>query len=612
MLKNLLHQVLRRRDAKRKPPGAASPSGLQAIRLLLDARDLGRAEQALDALGGAPSADALWMRAELVRKRGDGAAAEPLFRAALRLDPRHRESWMSLGVLCYRSGRLAHAHQYFRAVLALDPNDAEALNELGLVELAYGNRTDARSSFESLLDRHPGRAEAWNNLGLALAGQSQLAEACRAFRRALSLQPGHLTACANLGLACRDMNRPQEALEAFETARRLDPGAPGVRVGLALALQDLGDLEGARAELDQALTLEPDNVDALSALGALLLRLGLAEVARRVLAKARSIAPEDPEARLATAHLLLAQGEYGEGWECYEARLKSRASPRRSYPVPHWEGAEPPRGRRILVYGEQGLGEQVMFASMLGELAREAEVTLDCEPRLRALFARSFDRARVMDVAEERAALRERFDACIAIGSLARYYRREARAFPEHGGYLKPDPARADLWQRRLGELGPGAKIGVSWRGGLASTGGALRSLEVDALAALVRQPGTLWISLQHDARAQELERFRAHAPLLHDSAALGDIDDTAALMSALDLMIVPCSSAAHLAGALARPVWVLTPFAPAWRYRIEGERMPWYPSARLFRQPGPAAWPSVLESVSRSLSVFCARRLEA
>lgn len=613
MLKNLLRDMLRRTLPKAGPEPGADLRGPQAdfgrIRGLLEARDLAGAEASLARFSGAHGADFLWLRGELARLRGTSDSAQTFYRSALRHDLRHRASWMSLGVLFYRAGKLPLAHQHFRAVLALGPNDPEALNELGLVELALGNRTDARSTFEDLLDRHPDHGQAWNNLGLALAGQGQLEEACRAFRRALALNQDDSVAGANLGLACRDLNRPQEARQVFEAAARRDAQSPGIRVGLALALQDLGELDAARMALEQALGLAPGDRAALSALSALALRGGNAEEALALAERVLKVSPEHPEALLAKAHALLAQGAYREGWACYEARLRSRASPRRSYPLPHWTSAAPPLGRRILVYGEQGLGEQIMFASMLGEVRGQSEAALDCEPRLRALFARSFPGLRILQGTESRAELREQFDACLPIGSFARMYRNDAGSFPKHHGYLNPDPRRVAGWRARLGELGRGLKIGIAWRGGLASTGGALRSLDVDELAAIARQPGVHWINLQHDASAVELERFRASAPLLHDAAALADMDEAAALLAALDLAIAPCSTIVHLAGALGVPVWVLTPFAPAWRYRLQGESMPWYPSARLLRQSGPGGWREVLHSLSAGLDSLCAGR---
>jgi len=540
------------------------------------------------------------------RARGDLGAAETAWRSALARDPRDAESWMRLGTLCYRAGRLAEAHQYFRAVLEIAPGDTSALNELGLVELAFGNRTDARSTFEALLDRDPEHPRAWNNLGLALAGQGQLQEAERAFRRALALDPGDAVAAANLGLACRDLNRPEAAREAYARALEADPDAHGARVGLALALQDLGELDAARVQIDAALARAPEDAQALEAASVLRLRLGDAAGALACAERALRVASDDAEALLARAHARLAEGRYREGWRDYEARLRARASPRRNYALPHWMSDAMPSGR-LLVYGEQGLGEQIMFASMLGEFAdrtaRGPAAALDCAPRLRRLFRRSFPMLRVLDDEAARAAGTRDFDHCIAIGSLARYLRNSEADFPRHAGYLRADAPAVAGWRTRL--AGAPLRVGIAWRGGLPSTGRALRSLDPEVLGAALRVPGLRWVSLQHDARAEELAALAGCASVLHDADTLADIDRSAALVAALDLVIVPCSTMAHLAGGLGVPVWVLTPHAAAWRYRLQGETMPWYPSARLFRQGGSEAWQDVIARVAEELAGF-------
>ncbi len=549
---------------------------------------------------------ALLAEAERARARGDIGAAESAWRSALVRDPRDAESWMRLGTLCYRSGRLAEAHQYFRAVLEIAPADTDALNELGLVELAFGNRTDARSTFELLLDRDPEHAAAWNNLGLALAGQGQLEEAERAFRRALALDPGHAVAAANLGLACRDLNRPEAARAAYARAVEADPASAGIRVGLALALQDLGELDAAWQEVEAALALAPGDAPALCAASALRLRFGDAQGARDFAERALEAAPGDAEALLARAHALLAEGHYREGWRDYDARLHSRASPRRDYALPHWQADEAPAGR-LLVYGEQGLGEQIMFASLLEDIAGRpgltAPLALDCAPRLRQLFRRSFPGLRVLDEEAARHAGTRDFDHCIAIGSLTRYTRNSEADFPRHAGYLRADTHAVAEWRARL--PGTPLRVGFAWRGGLPSTGQALRSVGQELFAPVLALPGVRWVSLQHDARPEELASLSVLAPVLHDADTLADIDRSAALVAALDLVIVPCSTMAHLAGALGVPVWVLTPHGAAWRYRLAGETMPWYPSARLFRQGRDESWQEVIARLASELEAF-------
>jgi hypothetical protein len=192
----------------------------------------------------------------------------------------------------------------------------------------------------------------------------------------------------------------------------------------------------------------------------------------------------------------------------------------------------------------------------------------------------------------------------IALGSLPRFLRRSAEDFPSRRGYLHPDPQKLARWRQRLDALGPGRKLGWSWRGGLLKTGRARRSIELDSLTPLTKLPGIQFVSLQYDAVAAEIDDFqRLHgARLLHWPEALDDYDETAALVCALDGVISVCTAIVHLTGALGRPALVMAPFSPEWRYGMSGERMVWYPSVRVLRQPRPGDWPGVLAAVATEL----------
>jgi hypothetical protein len=263
-----------------------------------------------------------------------------------------------------------------------------------------------------------------------------------------------------------------------------------------------------------------------------------------------------------------------------------------------WRG-EPLEGKSLLVWGEQGLGDEIMFASCLPDLlAIGARCTLDCSRRLRPLFRRSFPDIAVPD--DQTAAI----DFTLALGSLPSLFRRRREDFPRHAGYLRADPAREAFWRRELASLGPGRKIGVSWRGGLMRTGRALRSLEADQLLPLLRIDGVHWVNLQHGENAAELTRLGNTYGVRVASweESLIDLDETAALVAGLDLVITVCSTMVHLAGALGRPAWVLTPSGPAWRYRLQGAEMPWYPSVVLYRQSQLGDWVEPLHRMAADL----------
>ncbi len=195
-------------------------------------------------------------------------------------------------------------------------------------------------------------------------------------------------------------------------------------------------------------------------------------------------------------------------------------------------------------------------------------------------------------------------DFHVTAGSVPRQFRRSADAFPRHNGYLRPDPGRVQYWRQRLAELGPGPKVGISWRGGMPSTSRGLRSIDLPVWAPLLRSPSIHFVSLQYGDTASELDRLLCDdgIPVHSWREPIDDLDETAALVCALDLVVSVCTAVIHLSGALGRPVWILVPSSAEWRYGAAGEAMPWYPSARLFRQRTAGQWEPVLHDVERAL----------
>jgi Tfp pilus assembly protein PilF len=603
MLKRVLSELLRRRSAQ--APAAASPPQAkppleQAQTLFGERQDDAAAEILSGLLTAEPqNARAHCLAAEIALRRGALGDAEAGFRRALIIDADCTEAWFGLGSASQRAGATRFAHLYYRVALSLRPRDADILNEFGLIELQFGNTSDAESAFTEAVNVNPAHAQAWNNLGLASAGRGAMRHARYCFRRAVSLKPDFYTALCNLGLACRQLEQLDEAAAALQEAAALRPGSAEAWLNLGTVLQDQGQLDAALAALEKAAAAAPSAVAVLTALGDLQQRRGAPRLAERFLSQALEREPNDAEARLALAHLRLAEGDFQRGWPLYEARFASRSSPLRRFAVPPWDGA-PLEGRSVLVYGEQGLGDEIMFASMLPDLMRDISVCrLLCRAPLRGLFARSFPQAELL-TDEQAAALPAGAASCaVAIGSLGGLYRRVRGAFPAHQGYLTADSARVAHWRTRLKAAGPGPYVGIAWRGGLPKTGRALRSLVPAMLEPLLRAVPVSWVSLQHDAGQDELRAFPA---IQRWEAELALPEDLAALVCSLDLVITVCSTVVHLAGALGRPTWVLTPQAPAWRYQLEGQTLPWYPSARLFRQSTAGDWPSVITAAAAAL----------
>ena len=262
------------------------------------------------------------------------------------------------------------------------------------------------------------------------------------------------------------------------------------------------------------------------------------------------------------------------------------------------------------MYGEQGLGDEIMFASCVPELmARVGRCVIECSPKLEKLFRRSFAPATVYGGPQTAGApawlpLAPPIDRQIAMGSLPLHLRRTRAEFPRRSHYLQADPARIAHWKARLGRSGSRLHIGISWRGGTSQTHRDRRSFDLEQLLPLLRLPGMRFISLQYTDCRDELARLESsHGVTVdHWQEAIADYDETAALVSALDGVVSVQTALVHLAGALGRPVWAMVPAVPEWRYLHRGEELPWYASLRVLRQPVAGDWTAVIERATGEL----------
>jgi tetratricopeptide (TPR) repeat protein len=381
-----------------------------------------------------------------------------------------------------------------------------------------------------------------------------------------------------LGRAHQKLHEPERSLACFEAALRLRNNDADLYDFRGAVYQELGRLPEAFADFERALALRPDF----------------------------------PLARFHRAMARLLAGDFERGWDDYELRRLSAGHANALAGLPRWDGGAL-AGRTLFVAREQGLGDEIMFASILPQLlAQPGRCVLECDPRLVPLLRRSFPAATVFGTERggglPASIARDSIDVAIEAGSLPGLFRRRGADFPRHEGYLRADAGAVARWRERLAELGPGLKVGLSWTGGVRRTRRALRSLALEQLQPLLRMRGVRFVSLQYtpDARA-ELDALRAQhgIEVTHWSEAIDDYDETAALVCALDRVVSVCTSLVHLGGALGRPVWVLAPLSPEWRYGITGDSMPWYPSVRLFRQTAYGEWAPVVERVAAELAAL-------
>jgi tetratricopeptide (TPR) repeat protein len=440
---------------------------------------------------------------------------------------------------------------------------------------AGGARADERETELDQLQRaardNPRDPVARSNLCSALNVLGRYEEARREGEQARRLAPGLAAAHHNFGLALLGLGRAEEAERALRRARQLAPALAQVSSALGHALRDQGRFDDALAAYDAALRIDPEFGDAI----------------------------------INRAQLLLLRGDYARGWQAHEQRFEALgAASRAQEGVTPWRG-ESLAGRTILVHGEQGVGDEVMYASCIPDLAAKAgQVLFQCSDRLAPLFARSFEGVQVRAAGAARRRGGPRPDLQVDIGSLPRFLRACAEDFPTRASWLVPDPGRVERWRGRLSGLGGRARVGISWRGGAPATRGPLRSVPLDELEPLLRLDGVEFVSLQHPVPgAPEDEQDRIDALGVHQFDATEDLDELAALICALDLVVSVDNSNVHLAGALGQDAWVLLPRSPDWRYGWSGEMMPWYASLRLWRKAPREGWPDVIRRVADELS---------
>ncbi len=497
--------------------------------------------------------------------------AERLYLQILAIDPRHADSLHLLGMIAHQAGCHALAVERISAAIAVNPRSAVYHLNLGTVHHAQGNLDAAACCYQRAIALKPDFAEAHYNLGNLRQLQGQLDTSALCYRQALALRPALADAHHQMGNLQLSQDRLQEAVACYHQALALNPNLAEARYNLGHVLQSLGRLDESMACYERALALRPDY----------------------------------GQAHFAMALAQLLGGDYAAGWRNYEARWQSEdhRTPMRPYRLPRWHGEALPSGR-LLLWGEQGIGDEIMFAALVPDVLRAgSRCVLDCDPRLVPLFARSFPAVEVVarPASEDAAELDIR--AHIPCGSLPGFFRTNQAAFAAATSpYLVADPAEAERFRAKYDD---GRRlVGLAWHTNSAKTGRD-RSIGLELLAPLLARRDCQWISLQYgDPGAIEAEAARTAAPIVVDRSVdqFADLDRFAAQVAAMDLVIAVDNSTAHLAGALGVPVWLLLPFSPDWRWLAEGDASLWYPSMRLFRQTNSEDWPPVVKHVGDAL----------
>lgn len=597
---------------------------------------------------------------------GNLQLAESPLRSATRLDPGNASAWNNLGIVLQAKQQIAEACDCFRRALTLNPGFEAAREHLGHLEqsttaslaiapdeanepidplLFLVRDLERRGDIDAAIDACESLAlEHEDDAGLAIelqhlyerAGDPQSGvDALQAF---LVRNPLHPAATASLGLALARAQNHKEAERYLKLALEHEPDRADLLLALSQAVSSQGRYADCMPLVERALALAPDNeairgahVAALTnccryeealavceqlrregkeaaCSGSVLSYLGRFDEAIDWLDRALAVQPSDPNLRFQRAQVHLLKYQFAQGWDDYGYRGLSSSKDFRVLPFPCWHG-EPLQDKRIVVLAEQGLGDQVMFSSCLNELLRlnPKEVIVEVIGRIAPTIERSFPTCRIVATRQDNKIewVKDLVDVdfYVPLGDLPKHFRRRQEDFPRHAGYLKPSAERVEHWRRQLAELGRGPYIGLSWRGGTETTRTTLRTISPSMLGPLRHATQGQFVCLQYgDVTAALKEAADAGLDMAYWPEAITNLDEFAALISALDLVITVCNTTVHYAGAVGKPVWVLTPKVPEWRYGLTGDSMPWYPSSVMFRQEVVGVWEPTIDALCQKL----------
>ena len=544
---------------------------------------------------------------DALRRGGRLADAERLGQQVVGEFPELAEAWNRLGVVQAELGQGLLAVASLERAIELAPRDPSHRANLAEVLRRAGLAVRAVVHGQAAVELDPDHVASRVNLAYALLDCSRPAEALPHFEQACSRDAGHPQAWFGRGRALAALRRLPEAAQALEHCTTLAPQDPELRLALANVRRMLGQLEEARAEADRAAVIWPVHPAVALARADVLIEQGRGAEAEAVLREGLRASPHVPGLVYRLALTVLDQGRYQEGFALYESRLQlgpgDVSNPIRQ-PMqrrPFWQG-EDLRGKGLLVLTEQGFGDHIQFCRFVPRLAAAgAEVILGVPPPLQDLMRSLAGTAVLTNLDEIRS---QAFDYWTFVGSLPHRLRAEAATVGTPGPYLSASLPRREAWRTRLGRTPARARIGLVWGGRPDADYERRRSVPFAAMARLGALPDVAWYALQGGERAAEVPAHRDRIAVEVLSAAdLGTFADTAALLAELDLLITVDTAYCHLAGAIGAPVWLLLPTAPDWRWSLQPDRTPWYPSVRIFRQRTSGDWDDVIAQVAAALN---------
>jgi len=551
-----------------------------------------------------PKSAAALLNAGLVLAALEGpAAALPYLDRALKISPNDPLAHNNRGNALWRLGRHEEALVSLEKALALAPDYGDALANRGSVLCSLRRFEEALASFDRSLALNPRDAMTWHNRGNALWELKRADDALTSYDRSLSIKADDILVLMDLGRMLQKLERYEQALATFDKVLKLAPDHLPALNTRGNALWRLKRLDEALASYDRFLAIQPDDPEVLMNRGNALGELGQFDEAIASFDKSLASRPEYPDTHWNRSLVRLRLGDFEGGWQDYEWRFKKEDTiPRvRKFLQPRWHGHESLAGKTILLHAEQGLGDTIQFACYATLVAeRGATVILLVQKDLKGILSSLEGVSRIIALDEDL----PQFDCHCPLLSLPLELEIRLESLPRMAPYLSAPPDSIDRWNNRLPRSG-NKRVAIAWAGSTTFIDDHNRSVGLQRFSSLLAVPGIDFFSIQKALRPGDDEILKRHPNVLHLGDEIADFGDTAAIMSLMDLVVSSDTSIVHLAGALGIPVWILLQYAADWRWLLDREDCPWYPTARLFRQPNIGDWTNVLNKVSSELARF-------
>ena len=537
--------------------------------------------------------DARVNQAIACHRSGQLQQAEQICQQILDIDPQNAEVLNLFGLIACQAEKYEIAVDLISHALEIAPNQPLFLNNLGVALYRQGKCDKAVETYQRAIQIQPDFVEAYNNLGMVLKKKGELDAAVQVHHQALRIQPDFAEAHRNLGDILQKQGKYDKAVEAYQRAIQIQPNYAAAYNNLGIAWQKQGKLEQAIQIYHKTLVIRPNYPQAYNNLANTLKEQGKLQGAVQAYHKAIEINPSYIDAHKNLGIVLLLQGDFQRGWQEYEWRLKSDDLCIANRAQTRWDGSSL-SGKTILLYAEQGFGDTIQFIRYVHLLVEyDTEIIVECQPELLQLFKNIGAIKKTIVVGESS----PKFDVNASLLSLPRILGTDLNSIPVKSPYLyTKSGSHTDL------EMCSEYKVGIVWAGNLKHPNDNNRSVELQQFSVLFDVEACQFFSLQVGKRRDDIIRYHYSNTIIDLGGDFSNFSDTAAAILELDLVISVDTAVAHLAGALGKPIWVLLPFMPDWRWLLEREDTPWYPTMRLFRQTDTRDWAGVLQKVRFAL----------